>query len=246
MAVDLLQRVGLNKYEAEAYLTLLTDGPLTGYELGKRSSVPLSKSYETLERLARRGLALVQPGDPPRYLAELPERFLAQTRSDQEAVLTALATALADQQRAEPTEQFWVVRGRVNVLNRARALIDGARESVALGQREVVPELSEALGRARARGCRVTVQTWAASVSERAPGELVALLVDDVDALAGTLMPASQCQAVVSGNPGLASSLRIALGGREAERTLAAVGAPAPAAARSRCAPRPGRAPRRA
>jgi sugar-specific transcriptional regulator TrmB len=234
MAVDLLQRVGLNKYEAEAYLALLTEGPLTGYELGKRSSVPLSKSYETLERLARRGLALLQPGDPPRYLAELPERFLAQTRSDQETVLTALATALADQQRAEPTEQFWVVRGRVNVLNRARALIDGAQVSVALGQGEAVPELAEALVRARARGCQVSVQTWTAPVAERAPGELIALLVDDVDALAGTLTPASQCQAVVSGNPGLASALRIALGGREAERSLTSVGAPAPTAAADR------------
>ena len=41
MAVDLLQRVGLNKYEAEAYLALLADGPLTGYELGKRSAAHL-------------------------------------------------------------------------------------------------------------------------------------------------------------------------------------------------------------
>src|SRR6476469_4922374 len=82
MSVELLQRLGLNKYEAEAYVALLAEGPLTGYELGKRSNVPLSKSYETLERLARRGLALVQPGDPPRYLAERPARFAAQTRSD--------------------------------------------------------------------------------------------------------------------------------------------------------------------
>ena len=29
---DLLQRIGLNKYEAEAYLSLLAEGPLTGYE----------------------------------------------------------------------------------------------------------------------------------------------------------------------------------------------------------------------
>src|SRR5205085_4852065 len=40
-AVDLLQRIGLNKYEAEAYYALLVAGPLTGYELGKRSTVPL-------------------------------------------------------------------------------------------------------------------------------------------------------------------------------------------------------------
>src|SRR4051794_10051416 len=108
MAVDLLQHVGLNKYEAEAYVALLADGPLTGYELGKRSNVPLSKSYEILERLLRRGLALVQPGEPPRYLAERPERFLAQTQAEQERVLGALAAALAEQRRADPADQFWV------------------------------------------------------------------------------------------------------------------------------------------
>lgn len=234
MAVDLLQRVGLNKYEAEAYLALLTEGPLTGYELGKRSSVPLSKSYETLERLVRRGLALVQPGDPPRYLAEQPARFLAQTRSDQEAVLTALATALADQRRADPADQFWVVRGRANVLNRAQALIERASEIVALGQWPAIAGLSEALGRARARGCRVTVQTWERPAAERAANELVALLVDGGEALVGTLAPASQCQAVVSGNPGLVMALRLALIGREAERDLVPVGSSAPAAADDR------------
>jgi HTH-type transcriptional regulator, sugar sensing transcriptional regulator len=228
MAVDLLQRIGLNKYEAEAYLALLTDGPLTGYELGKRSSVPLSKSYETLERLVRRGLALVQPGDPPRYLAEQPERFLAQTRSDQETVLTALASALAEQQRADPADQFWVVRGRANVLNRARALIERASEIVALGQWPAIAELSEALGQARARGCRVTVQAWGHPVSEAASDEFVALLVDGGEALVGTLAPATQCQAVVSGNPGLVMALQLALIGREAERDLA------PAAAEDR------------
>ena len=53
--IDLLQRVGLNKYEAEAYAALLRYGPLTGYELGKRSEVPLSRSYEILERLVAKG-----------------------------------------------------------------------------------------------------------------------------------------------------------------------------------------------
>jgi len=47
----------------------LVAGPLTGYELGKRSPVPLSPSYETLERLTRRGFALVEPGEPLRYAA---------------------------------------------------------------------------------------------------------------------------------------------------------------------------------
>jgi sugar-specific transcriptional regulator TrmB len=232
MAVDLLQRVGLNKYEAEAYLALLTEGPLTGYELGKRSNVPLSKSYETLERLTRRGLALVQPGDPPRYLAELPERFLAQTRSDQEAVLSALAAALADQRGADPADQFWVIRGRANILTRAAALLDEASQSVAIGQGAGSDALAEAIGRARARGCRVTVQAWDHAGSESSDSALIALVVDDRAALVGTLAPAAHCQAVVSGNPALLTTLRLALGGHLADRVPASVtpSAPQPAA----------------
>ena len=54
--------------------------------------------------------------------------------------------------------------------------------------------------------------------------------MDGGEALVGT-SPASQCQAVVSGNSGLVLALRLALIGREAERDLAAVGPAAPAAA---------------
>jgi hypothetical protein len=227
MAVDLLQRIGLNKYEAEAYFALLADGPLTGYELGKRSSVPLSKSYEILERLARRGLALIQPGDPPRYTAEQPERFLTQTRADQDSVLTALAAALAGVRRADPADDFWVVRGRTNVLARARALIGEAQNGIVIGLSGGDGALLEALDGARARGCQLTARhlddPWRESAGETAPPELIVLLVDGREALVGTLSPAAHCQAVATANPALALAVRGALTSRDAARTGAAV-----------------------
>ena len=211
MAVELLQRIGLNKYEAEAYLALLADGPLTGYELGKRSSVPLSKSYEVLERLTRRGLALIQPGDPPRYLAERPERVLAQTRADQEAVLGALAESLANVQQPDPADGFWVLRGRQNVLTRASAAIDEAHDEIVIGRPGPDVELNDALARARSRGCRVVEHRLVAGERET---EAVVLLVDGREALAGTLNPAAHCQAVVSANPALALAIRGACTGQ--------------------------------
>jgi hypothetical protein len=215
MAVDLLQRLGLNKYEAEAYFTLLAEGPLTGYELGKRSNVPLSKSYETLERLSRRGLVLLQPGEPPRYLAERPERFMAQTRADHERVLGALASVLAEQQRAEPADQFWVIRGRANILSRARALIDEARAGVSLGTSHPLPDLDESIAEARARACPVVMAGVDALERSSAASDLIVLLTDDSRALVGTLAPAADCQAVVSGNPALVAAVRLALAGRQ-------------------------------
>src|SRR6266702_3429062 len=104
--VELLQQIGLNKYEAEAYYTLLAEGPLTGYELGKRSQVPLSRSYEILERLTQKGLAQVQPGDPPRYTAEPPGQFLGQVRSTMSATLDALSAALVGLSRSDIPAEF--------------------------------------------------------------------------------------------------------------------------------------------
>src|SRR5215213_4570132 len=130
--VDLLQQVGLNKYEAEAYAALLRFGPLTVYELGKRSEVPLSRSYEILERLATKGLALVQPGDPPRYAAEPPEQFLGRTRAATTATLDALARALADAGPSAIPEGFWVVRGQEQILAHATSCITRAQRSLAI------------------------------------------------------------------------------------------------------------------
>src|SRR5438270_2490798 len=152
--IELLQQIGLNKYEAEAYYALLAEGPLTGYELGKRSQVPLSRSYEILERLTQKGLALLQPGEPPRYLAENPEQFLGQVRATMTERLDTLASSLAALAQPDSAGEFWVLRGRDPILNRVRAMIAGAQRTVdlslATGEEE---EVRGMLALSRARGC---------------------------------------------------------------------------------------------
>jgi sugar-specific transcriptional regulator TrmB len=203
MVSELLQAVGLNKYEAEAYAALLRHGPLTGYELGKRSEVPLSRSYEVLERLVGKGLALVQPGDPPRYGAEAPGQLLARLRSDSSARLDALAEALAELARPREQAGFWVARGRGPVVEQARTLIEGAKRSIAisidLGHAQ---ELEGPLAQARAAGRRVE-QSHAAP-----PAAELVLVVDEREAMAGTLAPADGCQAVQSANPAFVAAIR--------------------------------------
>jgi sugar-specific transcriptional regulator TrmB len=203
--VDLLQQVGLNKYEAEAYAALLRYGPLTGYELGKRSEVPLSRSYEILERLAAKGLALVQPGEPPRYAAEPAEQFLDRTRAATTARLDALAQALADAGPSPIPEGFWVVRGQEHILAHTNTCIARAQRTLALriGPAQSA-SVAEALAQARARGCRV-LPPPADSRDEDTAALL--LLIDDREALVGTLSPADRAQAVVSANRAFVAAL---------------------------------------
>lgn len=204
---ELLQQIGLNKYEAEAYYTLLAEGPLTGYELGKRSQVPLSRSYEILERLTQKGLALVQPGDPPRYLAGEPGQFLGQVRAAMMERLDTLAGALSTHSHPDNSGEFWVLRGRQHILNRARAMIANAQQAIGIS---LSPgdeaEVREALAISQARDCRLS---WPVSTTQSNAGsEVILLLVDGREALAGTLTPADRCQAVISANQALVTTLR--------------------------------------
>jgi HTH-type transcriptional regulator, sugar sensing transcriptional regulator len=205
MVVDLLQRVGLNKYEAEAYAALLQHGPLTGYELGKRSAVPLSRSYEILERLTARGLALVQPGDPPRYAAEAPEQFLGRTRTATAATLDALERELVELGPSALPEGFWVIRGQQHILAQANTYIAQARRTLAIsGALAHSAVLEQVLAQARERGCRVVQPTIDAQAGDVA---IALLVVDDREGMVGTLAPAERAQTVASADPGFVAIL---------------------------------------
>lgn len=200
MLSELLQQLGLNKYEAEAYTALLTEGPLTGYELGKRSAVPLSRSYEILERLMQKGLALVQPADPPRYAAADPEAFLARTRAAQAATLDALAAAFAALPAARRGDDFWIVRGRDGIVRHVTDLIDAATNTVAVAG--TTEDFDRALAATERRGCQLS------HLFTALPDSGFALLLDDSRCVIGTRTPAASCQAVISTNPALLAIVR--------------------------------------
>jgi sugar-specific transcriptional regulator TrmB len=191
--VALLQQVGLTQYEAEAYHTLLQEGPLTGYQLGKRSRVPLPRSYDVLERLSERGLALVQPGDPPRYLAGDPARFLEQLRRSMSSRIEELAATLTAAPASDARDEFWVIRGRERIRDRAAAMLGLAEHHLGLHvPASMRADMADAISEARVRGCRMLQ-------AARLGADAVLVLVDDREVLAGTAAT-DRSQALVSGN----------------------------------------------
>lgn len=202
--IALLQQVGLTQYEAEAYHTLLQEGPLTGYQLGKRSRVPLPRSYDVMERLSERGLALVQPGDPPRYLAEDPTRFLEQLRSSMTSRLEELAATLMALPSSDVSDEFWVIRGRERIRDRAAAMVGEAEHSLGLHvPTSMGNDMADLVSEARGRGCRVLQ----AAHTARLAADAVLILVDDREVLAGTAA-SDRSQAVVTGNRAMVAMAR--------------------------------------
>src|SRR3989339_2013518 len=71
-----LRDFGLNTYESKIWTALLSRGVSTAGELSDIANVPLSRSYDVLESLEKKGFILMKPGKPIKYIAVKPEEVI--------------------------------------------------------------------------------------------------------------------------------------------------------------------------
>lgn len=64
---ETLDKLGLTKYEAQAYRYILQNGPTEAGEITKETSIPNGKIYETLNKLENYGFIEIQQTRPKRY-----------------------------------------------------------------------------------------------------------------------------------------------------------------------------------
>jgi len=87
---EILNRIGLNEYEAKAYTTLLMLGPSKAREISKESQIPQSKIYEVLETLTLKQLVETLEGRPKEFRAIEPEIALINLLNEKEREINEL------------------------------------------------------------------------------------------------------------------------------------------------------------
>jgi predicted transcriptional regulator len=159
-AVAALAALGFGEYEARVYVALLAHGPLSGYEVSKRSGVPRPNVYPALRRLTDRGAVVALAARrgalyQARPAAEVLERLAREQRERLEAAAAALARL------AQPADEplATALAGEEELVGRARRLVAAAEARLFLA---VVPATAGLLvtevERAMARGVQVTTQ----------------------------------------------------------------------------------------
>src|SRR5947209_5213370 len=93
-ADNLAALLGLTGYEGRVYRAMLQEPGSTAYRLGKRCGVPLSRVYEVAERLAAKGAAFREDGEPARYTPVDPDSLVAAARARLTGQLDSLAEEL--------------------------------------------------------------------------------------------------------------------------------------------------------
>ncbi len=160
--VELLRRLGLSEYEARTYLALVAKGSATVREIRELAGIPYAREYDVLESLERRGYVLAQPGRPRRYIAVAPREVLERELESVRRAVEELSSSLSRIYSAPGGggsihEAVWVIRGRQNIAERCRSMVNTAEAEILLmGSNPVrCAELVEALERASARGVRI-------------------------------------------------------------------------------------------
>jgi hypothetical protein len=119
-----LIQLGLNSYEARAYLALISRESSTPVEVARLSGVPRQRIYDVLGTLVQRGLASARPGATTKYAGTEPRFVIDQlvaTRRQQMAEIEEHARGMAEElsavyqagrERADPLDYIEVLRDR--------------------------------------------------------------------------------------------------------------------------------------
>ena len=123
-----LKALGFTSLESDSYCALLQHGPATAYRVSKIIGRPTANTYQALASLAQQGAVLAEDGNARQYRA-VDADMLLRTLDEQFALRRrAAGVSLAQLGRSEDDEKVYRLGTVTQVLERARAIIHGARE----------------------------------------------------------------------------------------------------------------------
>lgn len=175
--LDSLKAIGLNKYERNLWVALLSRGSSTAGELSDISKVPRSRCYDVLESLAARGFIVVQPGKPLKYVTVPPREALERARKkiieeakerSEKMERLARSDSIKELERLhrdniktmQPEELTGALKGRYAMMQQVESMLKRAKKSIKfittdIGMLELMENHSHLLKKAADSGVKI-------------------------------------------------------------------------------------------
>lgn len=125
-----IQKLGFSQYESKAYVALLQNSSVTGYELSKRSGVPRSMIYEVINKLVDRGAIYTVPSEPIKYCPVPAKVLLKRLRRNIDNSFEFLEQSLASLGYVSDLDVISHISGNENVINEIYSIIDDSKQEL--------------------------------------------------------------------------------------------------------------------
>jgi HTH-type transcriptional regulator, sugar sensing transcriptional regulator len=181
----ILQDLGLTDYEIKAYVSLLSNPGAQASDVSKDSDVPVSKIYEILGNLERKGWVESQHSRPTKYFPKSPStalqalhlRMEAELKANEDHLLGELMP-LYEQKEIQERPDIWIIRGDYNILAKITESIDRCKRELLVvippALNSVVELVIPALTNVKAVGLKVRI-LMSGEVNERSISKISSL-----------------------------------------------------------------------
>ncbi len=156
--IEPLRSLGFTDYEAQAYIALLRESPVTAYQVGKQTGLPRANVYAALETLSKKGACQPVTENPVRYAPVRPEVLFPRMQTGFEAQCRRAAEILAEIDRPDGEEHVWSLRGTEAIHAKIAGMIASATQHVWIKAHErLLRDHRPALLAAAERGVQVVL-----------------------------------------------------------------------------------------
>ena len=133
-----LEEFGLSKYEAQAYVALISKGTISASELAYYSEIPRTKIYPTLLKLENKKLAIISKSKPIMCTAIAPEDAFDGIIHEQINKVNAMNSLVSNLKKASEEsrksrgseEKRYFHLSANNVLSQLQTMIEGSKSSI--------------------------------------------------------------------------------------------------------------------
>ncbi|MCE9521991.1 MAG: TrmB family transcriptional regulator [Alphaproteobacteria bacterium] len=202
-AADALTFLGFSEIEALVYCHLLQESPATGYRVSHAIGKPTANTYKAIAALALRGAIIIDDSESRLCRAVPPSELLDRLKREFEGHKQTAESELGKIRQAEGDDRVYQLTSIAQVFERARAMLDGAKQAVMLDAfPHALGQLTADLLRAAKRGVKIAVRAY-----EPARIGGVAIVVTDEAARVRAAWPGEQLSMAADGDQFLTALL---------------------------------------
>lgn len=128
--VECLEKLNFSKLEAQIYITLLSEGDLSGYQLAKKINISRPSIYNALNHMYEKGVVLLLADNSSIYRAENPKTLLKRLSDDYIKNSEKVSFELMKIFEGKHEEQYLNLKGFDSIKYKAKELLLSAEERV--------------------------------------------------------------------------------------------------------------------
>lgn len=156
--------MGLTEYESKAYLSLVSLISATALEINENSGVPLSKIYDVLKGLHKKGFIEIKRGRPLKYTIVPPHDVFEKSRVKIKEELDEAESEVKniyESQISKSPAPIWLIYGTDKIIKKEIEIINRAKSTLHIASGFIFPEEVEemkyALNKSIKRGVQIRI-----------------------------------------------------------------------------------------